>query len=201
MSRNHSPCFILCDPSVMCTRVCVGTCVRMCGIFLYFRTIQVPVFVYLVPVTLISIVVFTFGTLSLESVDAPSLVGWYHPHYLECIAYLAIVTGLLGIATVAFVMKYLSSLIVSVVLLMEPVTAALLGILLHVEGNPSVMTAVGALLVTSGVLIVATNGLLGKCSVGGIFYSRYMHHHSQVLDLEELDEEPRKSIQLEIFEL
>ena len=64
---------------------------------------------------------------------------------------------LLGITVLILVMKYLSPLTISIVLLCEPVAASVFGVLLGVEANPSIITWMGAIVVTFGVALVSMN--------------------------------------------
>jgi drug/metabolite transporter (DMT)-like permease len=116
---------------------------------------KVPSFLYLAPTTIVSLLLYAGFTLILESTPPSLLFSWYHTPYLAQISWLAVITGLLGVSVIAIVMKYLPPLLISIVLLAEPVVASILAILLKVEENPGWLTWLGASLVTVGVMLVS----------------------------------------------
>jgi len=115
---------------------------------------MLPAFVYMLPMTIVSIIVFIICTLTIESSAPSSLFSWIKLEYLPEISWLAIVTGLLGVALLIVIMKHLPSLIISIVLLFEPIAASIMAIIVGVESMPNAMTWVGAALVTLGIISV-----------------------------------------------
>lgn len=120
----------------------------------------VPIFVYAFPVTLgagvwlsISAVVIegaSLGSISPES----SLLGWTDLSWLAWVAYLSLGPGLCGHTGINTVLRWISPIIVSIVLLLEPVLGGLIGWLLTGETLLGVYTIVGGTLMIGGAILV-----------------------------------------------
>jgi len=115
---------------------------------------QLPAFVYFAPAALISVIIFGIGTVTIEHSHPIEFFGWTAKSEIGIVAWLALVTGLLGISLISVVMKYLPPLVISIVLLFEPIAASIMAIMVKVEPLPNAWTWAGAILVSLGILIV-----------------------------------------------
>jgi drug/metabolite transporter (DMT)-like permease/choline kinase len=82
------------------------------------------------------------------------LFGWLDPSRAASEVYLVLVCTLVGTLGYIAVMKYFAPIVVSVVMLVEPVLAAFMGVAVGVEVFPGLLTIVGSLLIIAGTALV-----------------------------------------------
>ncbi|RLN98987.1 hypothetical protein BBJ28_00000969 [Nothophytophthora sp. Chile5] len=82
------------------------------------------------------------------------LFGWLDPSRAGSEAYIVLVCTLVGTLGYVAVMKYFAPIVVSVVMLVEPVLAALMGVAAGVDVLPGLLTVVGSLLIIAGTALV-----------------------------------------------
>jgi len=121
---------------------------------------RMPIFVYAFPVTLgagvwLSVGTFLFESSSISSINpTESLLGWADPEWLAWVAYLALGPGLCGHTGVNTVLRWIPPIVVSIVLLMEPVLGAIIGLLLTDDVLIGASTAAGGLMMMAGAVMV-----------------------------------------------
>jgi len=125
---------------------------------------QMPVFVYLFPLTIIAMLGFAAVTAAFERTLPADLVLWKE---IAILAWLTIITGLLGTTLVGVVMKWLPSLLISVVLLCEPVVATMLAVALRLEPVPDAWLFAGGGVLLVGVAIVTVSFARSKTVSNG----------------------------------
>ncbi|POM80946.1 Drug/Metabolite Transporter (DMT) Superfamily [Phytophthora palmivora] len=82
------------------------------------------------------------------------LFGWLDPSRAASEAYIVLVCTLIGTLGYVAVMKYFAPIVVSVVMLVEPVLAAFMGVAVGVDVFPGLLTIVGSLLIIAGTALV-----------------------------------------------
>ncbi|CEG35103.1 drug metabolite transporter superfamily [Plasmopara halstedii] len=82
------------------------------------------------------------------------LFGWLDPSRAVSEAYIVLVCTLVGTLGYVAVMKYFAPIVVSVVMLVEPVLAAFMGVAVGVGVFPGLITIMGSLLVIAGTALV-----------------------------------------------
>ncbi|CAH0483063.1 unnamed protein product [Peronospora belbahrii] len=82
------------------------------------------------------------------------LLGWLHPLRIGLEAYIVVVCTLIGTLGYIAAIKYFAPIVVSIVMLVEPVLAAFMGVVLGVDVFPGLLTIVGSLLIISGAALV-----------------------------------------------
>ncbi|GMF56846.1 unnamed protein product [Phytophthora fragariaefolia] len=86
------------------------------------------------------------------------LFGWLDPSRAASEAYIVLVCTLVGTLGYIAVMKYFAPIVVSVVMLVEPVLAAFMGVAVGVDVFPGLLTIIGSLLIIGGTaLVIASN--------------------------------------------
>jgi len=126
-------------------------------LYIYFggkTRIKVPSLIYLAFVTLINVILFTIASMVFEHTAFSSFIQWTEKDNLPMLGWSVLIVGLVGILLLSVVLRYLPSLLISVILLLEPIVASIIGIFFHVEDVPSIYTLFGATLITIGILIV-----------------------------------------------
>jgi|TARA_B110000263_G_scaffold52091_1_gene43598 drug/metabolite transporter (DMT)-like permease len=125
---------------------------------------NMPVFIYAFPVTLgagvwLAIAAVLFESISLNSIIPElELFGWIDSSWFLWIIYLSIVPGLVGHTGINTVLRWIPPIMVSIVLLLEPVIGALIGWLYTGELILGFWTLLGGPLMLFGVLIVILGG-------------------------------------------
>lgn len=120
----------------------VDVTVLMAGIFFVSALVHFPVFSLL-------------GTNFEMSTDpAIGLFGWLDSSRFLSEVYVVIVCTLIGTLGYVAVMKYFDPIVVSVVMLVEPAIANMMGVVVGVDALPGFLTVVGSLLVVAGTLLV-----------------------------------------------
>jgi len=127
-----------------------------------------PLWIYAFAVTAVSALVSGVGALAMESGDggpfAPvslgglgpsSMLGWLGSwRRFGCVAGAAVTSGILGHTGANLALEYISPLIISVALLLEPVVGSLLGYAAGFQGAPDAWTALcGPALIGSATLV------------------------------------------------
>ncbi|KAE8989568.1 hypothetical protein PR003_g16278 [Phytophthora rubi] len=82
------------------------------------------------------------------------LFGWLDPSRAASEAYIVLVCTLIGTLGYIAVMKYFAPIVVSVVMLVEPVLAAFMGVAVGVDVFPGLLTIAGSLLIIGGTALV-----------------------------------------------
>ncbi|TYZ63197.1 hypothetical protein PybrP1_012946 [[Pythium] brassicae (nom. inval.)] len=82
------------------------------------------------------------------------LFGWLNAARIGTEVYIVVVCTLIGTLGYLSVMKYFDPIVVSVVMLMEPILASMLGVAAGVDRMPGLFTIVGSLLIIFGTLLV-----------------------------------------------
>lgn len=121
----------------------------------------VPVFIFAFPVNIVaSAVLFVTSVLfegaSVVGTGASSVFGfWGDGRRFGIVLCAAAVSGVLGHTAMNASVKHLSPLILSVAALWEPVLGSLLGYALNLNGAPSALTALAAVALLAGGLLVS----------------------------------------------
>ena len=124
-----------------------------------------PIFLYAFPVTLISAILLIFWSILVENTtpslgDVTSIFGWSSMVFLPFVILLAIGPGLIGHTGLNTCLRWMSPLIISVVMITEPVIGSIIGWSLGVENVPGKWTWIGGILMITGVaLVTLTNEL------------------------------------------
>ena len=119
-----------------------------------------PIFIYAFPVTLAAGIWLSFATVlfegtSISSVEpSGSLFGWSDPIWIVWIAYLSLGPGLCGHTGVNTVLRWISPIVVSIAMLMEPVLGAIIGWLWTDEVVLGLPTVLGGLMMMAGAITV-----------------------------------------------
>lgn len=94
--------------------------------------------------------------LSLSMDPHNGIIGWLTPapDRLYIVLYLVFVCDLMGTMGYISVMKYFDPIVISVVCLLEPIVASVMGIIMGVDAIPGPLTFVGATLVLGGTFMV-----------------------------------------------
>lgn len=141
--------------------------VFFCGYLLIGKKLRpfVPVFLYMTSVVLCAAVACTALSLFVEAGtkvffqtedDAHlSVFGFFaNSRYLAVAAYLGAASGVLGHTLVNGVLKYVSPLLISSALLLEPLVGSLLGAAFGMQGPPGKWTLVGGPLLMVGLVLI-----------------------------------------------
>ena len=119
-----------------------------------------PIFIYAFPVTLAAGIWLSFATVlfegtSVSSVEpSGSLFGWSDPIWIVWIGYLSLGPGLCGHTGVNTVLRWISPIVVSIAMLMEPVLGAIIGWLWTDEVVLGLPTVLGGLMMMAGAITV-----------------------------------------------
>lgn len=121
---------------------------------------MMPIFVYAFPVTLGAGLWLSIATVMLEGssivaiAPSESLFGWTDPAWIAWVAYLALGPGLCGHTGVNTVLRWMPPIVVSIVLLMEPVIGAIIGYILTDEVLIGPPTVAGGLMMMAGAILI-----------------------------------------------
>ena len=117
--------------------------------------VWLPIFLYAFPVTLIGAVVLLPCSMIFEQGYSEfGIFGWAEPEYFGWFLLLALVAGLLGHTGLNTCLRYISPLIVSVSVTLEPVLGSIVGWLFFDSGIPGRWTWLGGLILLTGLLTV-----------------------------------------------
>ena len=118
-----------------------------------------PIFLYAFPVTLIGAVVLLPVSMALESDFAHyGAVGWTEPSLFGWFLLLALIAGLLGHTGLNTCLRYISPLVVSSSVTLEPLIGSLIGWWFFDAGVPGRWTLVGGAVLIAGLLMVVLAG-------------------------------------------
>ena len=121
---------------------------------------QMPIFVYAFPVTLAAGIWLALGAVSLEGVSLAStlpeasLLGWSDVVWLPWIAYLSLGPGLCGHTGMNAVLRWITPITVSIIMLFEPVVGGIIGWLWTGDATLGLWTVLGGPLMLSGAIMV-----------------------------------------------
>ena len=114
-----------------------------------------PIFLYAFPVTLLAaLLLIPLSWLIEPEFASYGVVGWIDGEFFIWFLLLAFVAGLLGHTGLNTCLRYISPLIVSVSVTLEPVLGSIIGWLFFDSGVPGRWTWVGGLVLMSGLLTV-----------------------------------------------
>lgn len=118
-----------------------------------------PIFLYAFPVTLIGAVVLLPVSMALESdFGQYGAVGWTEPSLFGWFLLLALIAGLLGHTGLNTCLRYISPLVVSSSVTLEPLIGCLIGWWFFDAGVPGRWTLVGGAVLIAGLLMVVLAG-------------------------------------------
>ena len=121
-----------------------------------------PLFVYAFPVTAIGAILLTIASIGLEGTSFSgistdlSVFGWIDPIWLPAVLYLAIGPGLVGHTGINAVLKWISPVIISVSVMIEPILGTVIGMFLGTATAPDLWTWFGGGLILIGIYAVTT---------------------------------------------
>jgi drug/metabolite transporter (DMT)-like permease len=121
---------------------------------------NMPVFIYAFPVTMGAGIWLALASIKFESVSLIStvpeleLLGWLDSTWILWIAYLAIGPGLAGHTGINTVLRWFPPIMVSIILLFEPVIGGLIGFIHTGEITLGIWTLLGGPLMLIGAIIV-----------------------------------------------
>ena len=118
-----------------------------------------PLFLYAFPVTLVSAIALTAWAILSEGLtfnldDMTGAFGWISVTWILYVGYLALGPGLLGHTGINAVLRWITPLTISMMLIMEPVIGSIIGWIVGVDSIPQIWTLIGGLLMVSGLALV-----------------------------------------------
>jgi drug/metabolite transporter (DMT)-like permease len=136
--------------------------IAVVGYFLAGRKLRqwMPLFVYILPVTVIAAIFLAIMSMMLEgtvfsmSDENISMFGWMSSSWIWYVVYLAVFPGIVGHAGISAVLRWFPPIIVSVAYLFEPLVGSFIGWILGTTGIPSLWTWVGATVLMIGTVLV-----------------------------------------------
>ena len=116
---------------------------------------DVPLFVYMLPISIVSSVMYCVLSILFEgTTPGAGPFDWVQPHYILPTLYLGLASGLFGNVGYIACLKYVPALVVTVVMLLEPVLGAAMGVIFGVTGMVDVWTIVGGCTLVAGTIVV-----------------------------------------------
>ena len=136
--------------------------IAVVGYFLAGRKLRqwMPLFVYILPVTVIAAIFLAIMSMMLEgtvfslSDENISMFGWISSSWIWYVVYLAVFPGIVGHAGISAVLRWFPPIIVSVAYLFEPLVGSFIGWIFGTTGIPSLWTWVGATVLMIGTVLV-----------------------------------------------
>lgn len=114
-----------------------------------------PIFLYAFPVTLIAaILLIPASYLIEEEFSNFGIFGWTSPDYVFWFFLLALIAGIFGHTGLNTCLRYISPLIVSVAVTLEPVIGSIIGWIFFDTGVPGAWTWVGGIVLLCGLITV-----------------------------------------------
>ena len=114
-----------------------------------------PIFLYAFPVTLIGALLLLPASMLLEDGIATfGVMGWTDGEFFIWFLLLALAAGLLGHTGLNTCLRYISPLIVSVAVTLEPVLGSMIGWVFFGTGIPGTWTWIGGVILMIGLLLV-----------------------------------------------
>jgi drug/metabolite transporter (DMT)-like permease len=119
-----------------------------------------PIFLYAFPVTLFASLLLLPASWALEPEFASfGIIGWTDAEYFPWFLALALIAGLLGHTGLNTCLRYISPLIISTSVTLEPLLGSLIGWAFFGSGVPGQWTWVGGPILVVGVLLVIYGGI------------------------------------------
>lgn len=116
-----------------------------------------PIFLYAFPVTLLGAVLLLPASWLVESDFATyGVLGWLDPTFFGWFLALALIAGLLGHTGLNTCLKYLSPLVISACVTLEPVIGSLIGYVVFGTNLPGRWTWLGGGVLMVGLLLIVT---------------------------------------------
>lgn len=135
--------------------------VTVVGYLAIGRTVRgwMPLFMYAFPVTFISAILLTIWAVQVEGLafnfdEFSGAFGWLSTVWLGYVAYLALGPGLAGHTGINAVLRWIPPLVISMVLILEPVIGSLIGWVIGVDTIPGAWTLIGGGLMVAGLALV-----------------------------------------------
>ena len=147
--------------SVLGDVLAFGGAVFVVGYIVIGRILRtwMPIFVYAFPVTLIGGLLLLPCSWWFEPNFAEfGAAGWVDPAYFRTFLALALFAGLLGHTGLNTCLRYISPLVVSISVTMEPVLGSIIGWLFFETGVPGFWTQLGGLVLMTGLMTVVVAG-------------------------------------------
>ncbi|MBN29708.1 MAG: hypothetical protein CMB34_03480 [Euryarchaeota archaeon] len=147
--------------SVLGDLLAFGGAVFVVGYIVIGRILRtwMPIFVYAFPVTLIGGLVLLPCSWWFEPNFAEfGAAGWVDPAYFQTFLALALFAGLLGHTGLNTCLRYISPLVVSISVTMEPVLGSIIGWVFFETGVPGFWTQLGGLVLMTGLMTVVVAG-------------------------------------------
>lgn len=114
-----------------------------------------PLFVYAFPVTLIGGLLLLPASWLLESdFSTFGAFGYFSHHTLWWFVLLAFIAGILGHTGLNYCLKYVSPLLISISVTLEPVLGSLIGWMFFSTGIPGLWTWIGGLILMLGIISI-----------------------------------------------
>jgi len=120
-----------------------------------------PLWLYAFPVTVTAAMTASLASLVIEGgvnpggVGANGWFGWVHDSEFALLAFLSgFISGILGHSLAILSLKYVSPLVVSVALLLEPMLGSVIGWAAGQQGVPTLWTGVGGVVLLAGIVLV-----------------------------------------------
>ena len=114
-----------------------------------------PIFLYAFPVTLIAAILLLPCSFLLESQSVEfGIFGWLDQEYLPWFFLLASIAGFLGHTGLNTCLRYVSPLVISVAVTLEPVIGTIIGWMFFDTGIPDLYTIVGGIILLIGLMMV-----------------------------------------------
>jgi drug/metabolite transporter (DMT)-like permease len=147
--------------SVLGDVLAFGGAVFVVGYIVIGRILRtwMPIFVYAFPVTLVGGLLLLPCSWLLEPNFAEfGAAGWVDSAYFRTFLALAIFAGLLGHTGLNTCLRYISPLVVSISVTMEPVLGSIIGWVFFGTGVPGLWTQLGGLVLMTGLMTVVVAG-------------------------------------------
>ena len=147
--------------SVLGDLLAFGGAVFVVGYIVIGRILRtwMPIFVYAFPVTFIGGLVLLPCSWWFEPNFAEfGAAGWVDPAYFQTFLALALFAGLLGHTGLNTCLRYISPLVVSISVTMEPVLGSIIGWVFFETGVPGFWTQLGGLVLMTGLMTVVVAG-------------------------------------------
>ncbi|MAS80450.1 MAG: hypothetical protein CMA28_02360 [Euryarchaeota archaeon] len=119
-----------------------------------------PIFIYAFPVTMMAGVWLTIYSMAAEGTSLSgltpesSVLGWIDWSWLPWVAFLSLGPGLCGHTGINTVLRWVSPIVVSITMLMEPVLGTLIGLAWTKEVEIGPLTILGGILMIVGAVVV-----------------------------------------------
>jgi drug/metabolite transporter (DMT)-like permease len=136
--------------------------VAFCGYITVGRDLRswMPIFVYTFPVTFTAALLLSLAGLAIDrhefiGASHQGILGWTtSAHYAPYVVYLALGPGLVGHTGFNTLLRYMTTLTISLACQLETVMAPLIGWLLSVSAMPESVTYIGGAIVLAATMIV-----------------------------------------------